>query len=774
MQKQAAAEEFSREPPNRNASAIHISDFRDDCNIDAINKRGNLKSVLPASESNTFSVNSEAAEEFPREPSDRNASAIHTSVFRKDCYIDPNKWRNSQSVLPVFRSNTFSVKSEAAEEFPREPSYRNASAIHISDFCTDCAINPNKWRNSPSVLPVFRSNTLLVKSATAEEFAREPVDRNATVKHISDSRKNYHIDQINKCRSLKSILPASGSNTFSVNSAISREMGMEGILKRKISKLKGYQDQWFILTEDAFMKQYEHSSPDVAYDEDEDDVFTNKSNQKAKEDNPEPKLTTRKLFGDTFKSKDAFPKQNNDPRKSEETVNDPLKESAADIKKKFKEMTIVDREKRHLMVAAIDIGSTFSGWAYSLNNPPENNVMGIGQTRVGSLKVPTVLLLDHDREFVAFGFRAEFIYSELLQNNPDEAHTCYYFSRFKMQLYNNMNLKKSMTIKDITGKKEMKAVDVFAYCIENIKDSMFRKAEEEVTDLLEYDIKWVLTVPAVWNEAARECMLEAAEKAGIDQEKLTLALEPEAAALYCKYSEIQKRTTGKNSKLGSFDTGAKFVVVDLGGGTVAITLNEVLASDQLKVIHSAYCGPWGGNIINERIWKLLQGVFGEKTVTKFIAENRVDYLELARTVELKKRTVKSNNKVSIEIPRSLMIEAIKTNPDIIAEEFKKQVKLVTNKLQVLPGVLPQIFKEGIDTVSKYVQNLLDQPESKGVSTILLVGGYAACDLLKDAMKTNFKNLTVICPLDSDVVVLKGAVIMGHMETPLVGRISKCH
>lgn len=64
----------------------------------------------------------------------------------------------------------------------------------------------------------------------------------------------------------------------------------------------------------------------------------------AKEVDPEPKPTSRISFGDTFKSKDAFPSQNNEHRKSEETVNEPPRESAADITKKFKEMTIVDRK----------------------------------------------------------------------------------------------------------------------------------------------------------------------------------------------------------------------------------------------------------------------------------------------------------------------------------------------------------------------------------------------------------------------------------------------
>lgn len=69
-----------------------------------------------------------------------------------------------------------------------------------------------------------------------------------------------------------------------------------------------------------------------------------------------------------------------------------------------------------------------------------------------------------------------------------------------------------MMLKDITGEKEMKAVDVFAYCIEYIKDTMFRRAREQVQELQEEDVHWVLTVPAIWDEAARQFMIDAAEK----------------------------------------------------------------------------------------------------------------------------------------------------------------------------------------------------------------------------------------------------------------------
>ena len=110
----------------------------------------------------------------------------------------------------------------------------------------------------------------------------------------------------------------------------------------------------------------------------------------------------------------------------------------------------------------------------------------------------------------------------------------------------------------------------------------------------------------------------------------------------------------------------------------------------------------------------------------------------------------------------------------ISSIYGDRVRLVKNKLRVLGQLVRDIFINGTQTVIGYVKNLLHKPELSGVSTILLVGGYASCDLLKESMKKTFSNLTVICPLEPDVIVLKGAVMMGHMDTPIVGRIAKVH
>ncbi|CAG2196300.1 unnamed protein product [Mytilus edulis] len=580
---------------------------------------------------------------------------------------------------------------------------------------------------------------------------------------------------------------------------------MEGILKRKISFFTGYQDKWFVLADDGNIKQFDRQPTvrnqkpkwtmniilaDVTTNEDGLRFVVTASNGrtlKLKAPNKEEREKWTKLF--KIINEKHFPliySKNEDKGgfgpTAQEQGNVVQSEVSSDEKRSqelFENMSLKPK-RNYTMVAAIDFGSAYSGTAFSsksdfTRNPLHIYVMeGIGKINSMSTKIPTVLLLNPDKKFEAFGNEAEEKYANFAIHDPQYANQCYYFTRFKMQIYNNRDLKKSLTIKDISGKKEMKAVDVFAACIEYLKNATFTRAKEQIPKLEEEDIHWVLTVPAIWTEAARQFMIDAAEKSGIYEDNLTLALEPEAAALCCRSLEIEKKDKGQSPQLGSFSPGSRFLVVDLGGGTVDITANEVMTTGQIKEIHSASGGPWGGNMINTKMWNLLREIFGTKVLSTFSLNNRDDYLDLVRDIERQKRSFNSDSKCTIELPSSLTIEVKKSNPDMVAEKYKGKAEIKKNKLQIIPEVLKSIFKEGIDKIIGYVQKLLNEPETSKVKSILLVGGYASCGLLVHAIKEHFNHLTVICPLQPDVIVLKGAVIMGHMETPIVGRMAKYH
>lgn len=107
-------------------------------------------------------------------------------------------------------------------------------------------------------------------------------------------------------------------------------------------------------------------------------------------------------------------------------------------------MAASSNERFKMLVAALDFGTTYSGYAFSFkgdytNDPSKinaNTTWTTGSKSLVSQKTPTCLLLRPDQTFHSFGFEAEEHYSSLAEKN--EHHSWYYFRRFKMLLHNNM------------------------------------------------------------------------------------------------------------------------------------------------------------------------------------------------------------------------------------------------------------------------------------------------------------------------------------------------
>lgn len=70
-----------------------------------------------------------------------------------------------------------------------------------------------------------------------------------------------------------------------------------------------------------------------------------------------------------------------------------------------------------------------------------------------------------------------------------------------------------MQLEDATGKK-LPAKVVFSEAIKFIKSDMLEISERRLgnIEIKDEEIKWVLTVPAIWNDAAKQFMREAAEQ----------------------------------------------------------------------------------------------------------------------------------------------------------------------------------------------------------------------------------------------------------------------
>ena len=120
------------------------------------------------------------------------------------------------------------------------------------------------------------------------------------------------------------------------------------------------------------------------------------------------------------------------------------------------------------------------------------------------------------------------------------------------------------------GDQMLSPVDASAQYLEHLKhawDQRFAKIkDEDGTPCLLHNQQVVLTVPASFDETARELTVQAARKAGLS--KLTLIEEP-LAAFYAWLAANQNDWKQKVS------VGDVVLVVDIGGGTTDLTIVEI-------------------------------------------------------------------------------------------------------------------------------------------------------------------------------------------------------
>ncbi|NWR45167.1 HS12B protein, partial [Regulus satrapa] len=192
-------------------------------------------------------------------------------------------------------------------------------------------------------------------------------------------------------------------------------------------------------------------------------------------------------------------------------------------------------------VVAIDFGTSYSGYCFSLASGTDQIRQVYWGTEHGfkTPKTPTSILFNEKQEFKYFGYDAVMKYKSL---PTSQAGSWYFFQNFKMQLYNMVggrNVTAGMELKATNG-KVLPALTVFSESLRYLKEHALNTIRESSFQTVydQEEITWVVTVPAIWSAPAKQFMRLAAKEAGIISDMLStnliIALEPEAASLWCK------------------------------------------------------------------------------------------------------------------------------------------------------------------------------------------------------------------------------------------------
>ncbi|XP_062616101.1 heat shock 70 kDa protein 12A-like [Saccostrea cucullata] len=453
--------------------------------------------------------------------------------------------------------------------------------------------------------------------------------------------------------------------------------------------------------------------------------------------------------------------------------------------------TIKSKTKR-LYVAAIDFGTTYSGYAFS----PKATWQAVivynkwNSGKFESHKTPTALLLNPDKSFHSFGYEAESNYAALAEVDSDDddeeekskpdCSRYYFFHRFKMILHENHRLSRNSIIHDETG-KPLEAMTVFKLSIKHLLDELMKTLNTQMANsVFMKDVDFVLTVPAIWGDASKMFMREAAIYAGIPTDQLTIALEPEAASIYCQYLHFEKDDKDRTDEfLKDVSTNTKYMVLDLGGGTVDITVHQKSSDGTLQEILPATGGPLGGTTIDKKFISLIEEIAGKGICEELKQESMEDYIDFFRQFEIKKRN-EATTKVRVTIPLSLdrivkkktkggiskLLESMSIKTDVSYDSSSK-------KLILSPEFFNNLFKDTTEGILQHIDTIFKSKNLDDVNTIIMVGGFSECKIIQKALQSKYKNTKrLIIPDEAGLAVVKGAVYFGHIPDVISRRVSR--
>ncbi|XP_070579297.1 heat shock 70 kDa protein 12A-like [Ptychodera flava] len=439
---------------------------------------------------------------------------------------------------------------------------------------------------------------------------------------------------------------------------------------------------------------------------------------------------------------------------------------------------------------AIDFGTTYSGFAYVINDAhPGDQYINIRQWKdeygQNHYKTPTCLLLGKSgRSFDSFGFDAQEKYIRF-EDGKDKQY--YMFENFKMALHTDgaHGIHKDSELTALNDKK-LKTLEVLKFALKYMAEQSLAKIRSETGRQISFkNIKWVITVPAIWKPSSKQLMREAAKQAGMlprGDDQLVIALEPQAASIHCKKCKSSDFHVPSNRKdeLQVQSEGTSYLVLDCGGGTIDMTVHRITSINTIEELYKASGGPWGGTKVDEKFEDLMKEIFGKDAIRAFKKQYPAAWYTIKRRFQHVKTTdyARKGDLTMVDLNEyefsqcfnhSVVQKSLEANP-----KFKDDIKYKKGMLRIGSSVMKELFSPSISNIAKLITDLLKQLKRKDIKIdfIFFVGGFSECKLLQEEIKKKFgDDHCILFPFDAKLCVLKGAISFGRQSNIIQKRVS---
>lgn len=369
-------------------------------------------------------------------------------------------------------------------------------------------------------------------------------------------------------------------------------------------------------------------------------------------------------------------------------------------------------------IIGIDLGSTNSCVAIM-----ENGKATVVVNEEGNRTTPSVIALkDGDRKVGTSAKRQQIV-------NPKE--TVILIKRFMGATYDESKEAINHVQYEVVNKSgfPMAKIEGREYSPEELSSMIVNKMKKVAENYLGTDVKEaVITVPAYFNDLARQATKTAGELAGLDVKRVIA--EPTAAILA---SNIDMKK------------GGKFAVADFGGATTDFSIADISDSvvEILATNGDVYCG---GSDIDKAI--------ADYIINKFKSENGVDlstdaqsYARVYEAAEKAKCELSSTTSTEISLPYI----TIKDGKPIHLTETLTRVKFE----QLAMPIIDKVIGCGKEAIKE------SKISTKDLDGILLVGGSCRIPLVQERLEKEF-GVKLIKNVNLDEAVALGAAVQGSI------------
>ncbi|KAJ4147792.1 hypothetical protein LMH87_002296 [Akanthomyces muscarius] len=415
------------------------------------------------------------------------------------------------------------------------------------------------------------------------------------------------------------------------------------------------------------------------------------------------------------------------------------------------------------LIVGIDFGTTFSGvaFAFATNNEAKEDIITEwpGAGSYTKQKIPTVLYYDQYQKVVGWGPDIADALAPTGYPKPGVQKVEWF--KLQLMLSGNTYIDPINLPPLPPGKSEIDVAADYLFKLRQAMRAALQKALGEVFNREERNIRYYLTVPAIWNDAGKAATRAAAIQAGFlrdeNDNRLTLVSEPEAAALFC-------------SKTGLLDLKVHdaVLIVDCGGGTVDLIAYEVEEENPFTVAECTAgsgdsCGSTAlnrnfSNILRTKIRKM-KLPDGSKTAGRVYAKCIMDF----------------ENRIKADFRNNGQKWAV----DVGIEAEFPEAGIEEGYMTFTNEEILQCFEPVVNRILELVRNqiIAIQAQNRILQNILVVGGFGASEYLFQQIKLHVPpqfQSKVVRPMDSVAAIVKGAVTAGISERIITHRIARRH